>query len=136
MRIEDDATVAEMVEDIGDDGVTFLEETMDLGVLNGETDLLEHMEDEGEVLVVEGVTGEAFIEDEEAEEGLSVEDGDGDGGTEKLEFFGDFAALESLWGGGLEDAAVAVKVGADAVVEGEGEEAEEGVIVGHGGGGG
>ena len=136
MRIEDDATVAEMVEDIGDDGVTFLEETMDLGVLNGETDLLEHVEDEGEVVVVEGVTGEAFIEDEEAEEGLSVEDGDGDGGTEELEFFGDFAGLEGLRGGGLEDAAVAVKVGADAMVEGEGEVEEEGVIVAHGGGGG
>jgi len=136
MRIEDDATVAEMVEDIGDDGVTFLEETMDLGVLNGETDLLEHMEDQGEVLVVEGVTGEAFIEDEEAEEGLSVEDGDGDGGTEELEFFGDFAGLESLWGGGLEDATVAVKVGADAMIEGEREVEEEGVIVAHGGGGG
>ena len=136
MRIEDDATVAEMVEDIGDDGVTFLEETMDLGVLNGETDLLEHVEDEGEVVVVEGVTGEAFIEDEEAEEGLSVEDGDGDGGTEELEFFGDFAGLEGLRGGGLEDATVAVKVGADAMVKGEGEVVEEGVIVAHGGDGG
>jgi hypothetical protein len=45
MRIEDDASASEMVEDIGDDGVTFLEETMDLGVLNGEADLLEHVED-------------------------------------------------------------------------------------------
>ena len=131
MRIEDDATVAEMVEDIGDDGVTFLEETMDLGVLNGETDLLEHMEDEGEVLVVEGVAGEAFIEDEEAEEGLSVEDGDGDCRSEKLEFFGDFAALESLGGGGLEDASMAVKVGTDAMVERERKVLEEGVVVAH-----
>lgn len=45
MRIEDDATASEMVKDIGDDVVTFLEEMVDLGVPNGEADLLEHMED-------------------------------------------------------------------------------------------
>ncbi len=86
--------------------------------------------------MVEGGAGEAVIEDEEAEEGLSVEDGDGDCGSEELEFFGDFAALESLGGGGLEDAPMAVKVGTDAMVERERKVVEEGVIVAHGGGGG
>lgn len=81
--------------------------------------------------MAEGVAGEAFIEDEEAEEGLSIEDGDGDCRSEKLEFFGDFAALESLGGGGLEDASMAVKVGTDAMVERERKVLEEGVVVAH-----
>ena len=82
---------------------------MQPGVAQGKADLLEHVEDEAQFFVGEGLAGQALVEDSHAEKAFAVEDGNGDLRPEKLKFLGNLAVRSGFAATGAQDAAMPVK---------------------------
>ena len=67
----------------------------------------------------DGLAGDTSIEGGHAEQGLAVEDGDGNLGSEQFKFFLDLHVVAGFASFAAKDAAFAEKMSADAAFEGE-----------------
>src|SRR5262249_8636001 len=116
---DDDAGAAEFAEDVGHHLVVAGELVVQPDVAQAEADLFEEAGDEFELDVDEGFAGYAAAKRGNAHDGIAVEDGNGDLGTEEFKFLLGLAIGAGLVAVAAEDAAQAGDLGADTGIQGE-----------------